>query len=279
MIELIYAVCIVLLIVGTLTDLKTREVPDWINYSGIFAGLGLRLMWSVYSFEWHYILEGLLGFGVFFGIAVAMFYLGQWGGGDSKLLMALGALLGLKFSLGSFTVGFIVNLAIFGGIYGIIWSSVLALQNWQKFRKQFRKSLDSHRKIRAVSLGFAFGSLVFAFFIGDTFTRLLLVFVALFVPVMIYLILAVKSVENVCMYKKVKPSELTEGDWIANNIVVKGKKICGPKDLGIDKKQINKLLRLKVKKVLIKVGIPFVPSFLIAFLITLLVGNPLLFLV
>ncbi|MBW2973704.1 A24 family peptidase [Candidatus Woesearchaeota archaeon] len=279
MIELIYAVCIVLLIVGTLTDLKTREVPDWLNYSGIFAGLGLRLMWSVYSFEWHYILEGLLGFGVFFGIAVAMFYLGQWGGGDSKLLMALGALLGLRFSLDSFTVGFIVNLAIFGGIYGIIWSAALAFKNWKKFRKQFRKSLDKYTKIRAVSLGFAFGSLVFAFFIGETFTRLLLVFVALFVPVMIYLILAVKSVENVCMYKKVSPSELTEGDWIADDVFVKGKKICGPKDLGIDKKQINKLIKFKIKKVLIKVGIPFVPSFLIAFLITLLVGNPLLFLV
>jgi hypothetical protein len=93
-----------------------------------------------------------------------------------------------------------------------------------------------------------------------------------------YLITAVKAVELSCMYKRVKPAVLTEGDWIANDVKVKGKRICGPKDLGIEKKQIKQLIKAKVKSVVIKVGIPFVPSFLLAFLLTLWIGNPMLFL-
>ena len=67
--------------------------------------------------------------------------------------------------------------------------------------------------------------------------------------------------------------KLTEGDWIAKDVVVKGKKICGPKDLGISRKQISRLSKLNIKKVLVKYGMPFVPSFLLAFIITLLWGN------
>ena len=79
------------------------------------------------------------------------------------------------------------------------------------------------------------------------------------------------------MLKYVNPKELTEGDWIAEDIIVSKKRICGPKDLGIEMRQIKKLISLKkkgkIKKVLIKVGIPFVPSFLIAFVVTYIWGN------
>ena len=277
MIGLIYGVCLFLLIIGTFTDLKVREVPDWLNYSGIFIGLGLRLIWSLYSFDWSYIIDGVIGFVVFFGIACAMFYLGQWGGGDSKMLMALGALLGLKFSFDHITVAFVVSLMIVGGLYGFVWSFVLALKSWKKFVPQFKKSLDANKRFRAIFIGFSLVLFVAAIFTQSVFTKFLLIFAALFIPVMNYLILAVKAVENTCMYQRVKPAELTEGDWIAKDVKVKGKRICGPKDLGIEKKQIRQLIRLKVKSVIVKVGIPFVPSFLLAFLLALWIGNPLAF--
>ncbi|MBW3005044.1 A24 family peptidase [Candidatus Woesearchaeota archaeon] len=279
MIGLIYGVCLFLLIIGTFTDLKVREVPDWLNYSGIFIGLGLRLIWSFYSFDWSYIIEGLVGFGVFFGLACLMFYLGQWGGGDAKMLMALGALLGLKLSFDSFTIGFVISLMIVGGVYGFLWSGFLAVKNWDKFSAEYRKILAAKKKYRALFLGFSFVLLVSAFFAPSVFTRFMLIFIALFVPAMNYLILGVKAVENCCMYQRVKPVDLTEGDWIAKDVKVKGKRICGPKDLGIEKKQIRQLIKLKVKSVVVKTGIPFVPSFLLAFLLTLWIGNPLLYLI
>jgi prepilin signal peptidase PulO-like enzyme (type II secretory pathway) len=61
---------------------------------------------------------------------------------------------------------------------------------------------------------------------------------------------------------------------------VAGKRITGPKDLGISKEQIRKLIALRNKgklnknfRVLIKNGIPFVPSFLLAYLAAMFVGN------
>lgn len=277
MIEFIYIICIVLLAVASWTDLKTYEVPDWINYSGIFAGLGIRLIWSLYSFDWSFILEGIAGFGAFLGVGVVLFYLGQWGGGDSKLLMALGALLGLKLSFSHVTVLFLANLVIVGGVYGFLWSAGLALMNYNKFKVRFKKKLDSCKKLRLVIVLFSALLLVFAFFKQEGFLRLLFMFVAVLVPFMNYVIIGVKSVEDVCMYSRVKPKDLTEGDWIAKDVFVKKKKICGPKDLGIEKKQIRQLIKLNVKSVVVRTGIPFVPSFFIAFLITLWIGSPLMF--
>jgi hypothetical protein len=118
-----------------------------------------------------------------------------------------------------------------------------------------------------IVLVLALGILIIVFFAKDTITRGMILGLGLIIVVSFYLFLYIKSVEKVCMQKYVKPSELTEGDWIVENIVIKKKVIASPKDLGVSKKQIEQLIKLykegKVKKVLIKEGIPFVPSFLL----------------
>jgi prepilin signal peptidase PulO-like enzyme (type II secretory pathway) len=88
-----------------------------------------------------------------------------------------------------------------------------------------------------------------------------------------YLWIFTKVVEESSMIKEIPVGKLTEGDWILKDVVVRGKKICGPKDLGISLEQISELKKLKVKRVLVKEGLPFVPSFLVAFVITLLFEN------
>ena len=93
----------------------------------------------------------------------------------------------------------------------------------------------------------------------------------------------VKAVENSSLYKYITPDKLTEGDWIAKDIKINGKYITGPKELGIEKKHINQLINFwkkgKIKKILIKEGMPFIPSFLLAFIITLIYGNIFLFVI
>ena len=79
------------LLIATMTDIKTREVPDWLSYSLIVIGLGVRLIYSLFEWNFSYVLFGFIGFGIFFLIALFMYYTKQWGGGDSKLLMGLGA--------------------------------------------------------------------------------------------------------------------------------------------------------------------------------------------
>jgi len=69
------------------------------------------------------------------------------------------------------------------------------------------------------------------------------------------------------MIKVLKVNDLTEGDWVVEDVFHSKKKICGPNDLGLTLKQIELLKKYKVKKVIVKQGIPFVPSFFVAFII------------
>jgi len=97
MIELLMIVTLVVLVVGSVADLKTREVPDWLNFAAIIIALVTRALYSLVEWDYTFILEGVLGFAAMFILACTLYYLGQWGGGDSKMLMALGALLGLSW--------------------------------------------------------------------------------------------------------------------------------------------------------------------------------------
>lgn len=286
---IILSICLAALIIGTITDIKTREVPDWLNYGLIFTGFGIRLIYSAAASDWWFILYGLAGFGAFFLVSLAMFYAGQWGGGDAKMFMGLGAMLGLNFNenlfLDSFLVGFFINLLFVGALYGLLWSSVLAVAKRKFFIKEFRHMLQARKFIllrRGVLLVILL-ILVSMFIIDDLFLRISLLSLSFLMLIGLYLWPFVKSVENACMYKRVFPKQLTEGDWIADDVKIDGKLIAGPKDLGIEKKQIKKLLAFyeqgKVNKIKIKEGIPFVPSFLIGFILALAFGNLALFLI
>ena len=76
------------------------------------------------------------------------------------------------------------------------------------------------------------------------------------------------------MYKIISPNQLSEGDWIVDKSIRKKYNIS---ELGIENYQIIKVKEDKLKKILIKEGIPFIPSFFIAFLITLIFGNILVY--
>ena len=109
------------------------------------------------------------------------------------------------------------------------------------------------------------------------YTKLMVGSFGVLIIVSFYLWIFVKAIEKTSMLKFIKPTELVEGDWIAKDIIINKKKIAGPKDLGVSKKQIEKLVSLykikKIKKVLIKEGLPFLPSFLISYIVTLIWGN------
>ncbi len=284
------------LIVGSITDIKTREVPDWVNYSLIGSGLGLRLLYSVSSFDFGYFLWGLAGFGIFFALAWIMYYTGQWGGGDSKMLMGMGALFGtypeflfkvfnpklshillpevLNNSL-SFLLAFLVNLLFVGAIYGLFWSIGLSIKNRKKFMVDFKKRMKVKKVVvlRRVILILGLLILLSILFVTNAVYQVLAL-IGVFVALLTFYVWAyVKSVENVCMYKTVSATKVTEGDWIAEDVMHDGKKVYSANQLGIEKKDMLKLVKLKVKKVVVKEGIPFVPSFLVSFIISLTLGN------
>jgi prepilin signal peptidase PulO-like enzyme (type II secretory pathway) len=275
---ILVTIAFAILLIGTFTDFKVREVPDWVNYSGIVLGLGIRSLYSAYSWDYSYILAGLLGFGVFLLIALGMFYLGQWGGGDSKMLMGLGALIGLEFRPDGLLIAFFVNMLFIGAAFGVIWGIYLAAKHRGKFMGYANKVVKSKEYKRAKLILFIVaGALVIASFAVEYFTAVALITAALVLFVIFYSWLFLTSVEKTSLIKSIPVEKLTEGDWIVKDVVIGKKRICGPKDLGISKTQINKLLKLKqqgkIRKILIKEGMPFVPVFLVSMVVSVVWGN------
>ena len=143
MIELIlkHSIAFAYLFAGSLSDIKTREVFDWSNYGLIALGLASNLIFSLVENDASFIINSLIGFGVFWLLALIFFYTGQWGGGDSKMLMGLGALygLGINFQDNEFMAFFMLNTLVAGAFYGIIWSIVSGIKHRKKFVKSFGK--------------------------------------------------------------------------------------------------------------------------------------------
>lgn len=278
---LVFLILLVLavLVISTVTDLKSREVPDWLSYSAIVAGFGARLIWSAYLWDYHPILDGAVGFSIFFVIACALYYFGQWGGGDSKLLMAIGVCLGLNLDINHVMLAFVINAIWLGGVYGLFWSVYLAVKNWVKFKEEYLNQLKPHKFVRFIPLAVLLSIVILSFVLDiNPVLEAMMIFLILTVPLVFYVSVFVRVVELVAMRKFVSANEITEGDWVVNDVVVNKRRICGPKDLGISLKQIAELKKYRIKKILIKVGIPFVPALLLAYLFTLFFGNPLMWL-
>lgn len=264
------------IIIATIVDIKKREVPDWISYSLIASGFGIRLIDSLTTNNWHTALYGVAGFTAMLAVGMFMYYTRQWGGGDAKLILGIGTVFADFGTNKFFLLDFLINMLLIGAAYGLAFGLILAIKKWKEFKPEVKKIAKEYRKIRLGVLGGASITIIIILLIQDNIARTALTILALFSLVYMYLMLFMKAVDKACMHKYILTKKLTEGDWVAEEVKINNKVICGPKDLGLEKNQIEELKRLKVKKVLIKEGIPFVPSFLIAMIITLIVGNMIL---
>jgi Flp pilus assembly protein protease CpaA len=259
------------LMIASYTDIKTREVPDWLNFSLIATALGIRSIIATFQ-GFNVLLSGLLGFAVCFGLAFLFYYTNQWGGGDSKLLMGMGAIIGisLPFSAESLTLlWFFLSLLFIGAVWGLIWMVGVALRKRYLFITRFISSLKKNKIFHIFIATLTLSFIILAIFHPFTWPLIL------FPPLIFYLLIFVTSVEKSCFYVRKFPKDLTEGDWMSENVVVNGNKLLCRKTL--TRKDLSLLINLKKKKkintVLIKEGIPFVPSFLFAFIVITFLGK------
>ena len=100
------------LVVASVTDVRNGRIYNWLTYPAIAAGLiGHTLVSGVGSPTGHVADLGLIGsaLGMAVGGALLLAWLaGGIGGGDAKLMVAVGALTGWRFTLEAMFWGFVV---------------------------------------------------------------------------------------------------------------------------------------------------------------------------
>ncbi len=279
---------IVLVVAATVIDLKTKEIPNWINFSLILIGFCIFLIKSISQNSINPILKSITYFLIFSAIGLIMYYTKQWGGGDSKLLMGIGATLPtypaflLEFFNPKLTISlpttFLINLIIFGSFYGLGYTLYLILKHKKIIFQEFTHSIKKYKKLN----NFSIFSLALGFLLvivsANSFGKIVAIIFLIFPIILIYLLFLTKSTEKLTMHKKIKTSKLVEGDWITEEVLINNKVIYSPNQIGVNKKQI-KLIQKDKKEIKIKDGIAFAPPFLMSLIISIIYGNILLLII
>ena len=233
-----------------------------VNSLFIIFALGFRFFYSLFNENFLVFYQGLIGLGVFFIIGNLLYYGRVFAGGDTKLMIALGPVLGFSESITKnleLFLFFVILFLFVGGIYGLAWSVFLVSRNFKIFKKEFINQFNKGRR-------FIFSLLIFAlFFIVMSFFDGIFIYLGILIFATPYLYLYAKAVDNTALIKKTSVSKLEEGDWLYKDLKI-GKKVIKAKWSGLTKKQIKDIQR-EYNKIEIRQGIPFVPTFLISFLI------------
>lgn len=135
-------------------DIKKREIEEWHWIVLVIVGLvhAIYLSFMFQSFRPLLITGGV--FFLMFGIALLLFYLGLFGGGDGKMLMGIGALLpslpGKEYAFGLFPISVFDNALILSILLPI------AILFYNIFRRDSPKEYDSGKikKILAMLVGY-----------------------------------------------------------------------------------------------------------------------------
>jgi hypothetical protein len=244
----------------------------------IFA-LGFRFFYSLFGGTFDLFYQGLIGLGIFFVLGNLFYYGRIFAGGDAKLMIALGAILPFHYTFFDNLEIFVSFLFLFffvGAFYGLFVSGFLVFSNFKKFKKESGKQFKKNKYLLLIFLMIGLG--IFGFgFINELFFVL-----GGMIFLLPYLYMYAKSIDKVCMIKNIEVSKLSEGDWLYNDVRA-GKDLIKASWDGLSHEQIKKIRR-KYKKIKIRQGIPFVPVFLISFVILMvlfyfgIIGNLLEFL-
>ena len=249
---------------ASIQDIRSTEVANWLNFSLIIFALGFRFFYSLFATNnFIFFYQGIIGLIIFIILGNLFYYLKVFAGGDAKLMIALGTILPLTNSFSTnikIMAVFLILFLFVGGFYGLFYGIFLAISHFKNFKKDFVKKIKNNKKLIILTTALA---IIIA--ILSILSESVLIFLAIIIFIIPYLFLFAKSIDEACMIKNISPSKLQEGDWLYKDLKIKGKTIKAKWD-GLSKKEIVMLKRAN-KKVWIRKGIPFVPVFLISYLI------------
>jgi prepilin peptidase CpaA len=107
---IVSAALTLLLAAAAWTDYRSRRIPNALTVTGLVAALLLRSMVGPDA-----ILDGLVGALLAFVLTLPLIVLGVMGGGDAKLLIAIGAFMGPRHFLWAAAL-----IAIIGGMMAVV---------------------------------------------------------------------------------------------------------------------------------------------------------------
>lgn len=251
----LYALTGITLVIAGYSDLKKREIPDYVNFSFLAIAAMIRLIWSISDQNFTIIAVPAVLTVIVFIVTYIMYAIGHWGGGDTKLTTASAMALGWFPDNGFFFVQFIINLLFSMVVYSTVFVIYIAMKN----RKKVLENYGNLEKLFTGIVWLLAGILLFT----REFHADLFIFVAGLV--MAGLIPLIIIADRHLMVASVSPSKLTLGDWLIEPVNV-GRKIIKPRKIGLIEKDLEILKKYK-GKIMIKNGIPLAPAFLIAFLL------------
>lgn len=245
-----FLIGLVLLSIASYIDVKTKTVPYFLSYFMIGAGIILQ---SIKSIEYginHIMIISVYTFVVFL-FGYLRFKAGQWGGGDAVILLgAIYYLIDPKNYLAP--IEFIILSFFCGALYGIVYTVYRGI----------KAKINIKQEALIAMVGIAI--LVLTYQKGIT-SLLIGVLVAILCTIPL-----IKKVEEKAMIVYIPANKVVEGDWIVEPIKLKNITIR-PKKTGLTEKEAEIIRRMyrqgKIKRIAVKDGVPFVPSFLIAYLI------------
>jgi prepilin peptidase CpaA len=104
-----------LVIAATVFDLRSRRIPNWLCAGGFLSGFACQIA----LFQWAGAREAALGTGLALLIYVPLFALRAVGGGDVKLMAAVGSIAGPKSWIAIF-----LTTAIVGGAIALVMVAI-----------------------------------------------------------------------------------------------------------------------------------------------------------
>ncbi|HLC57963.1 MAG TPA: A24 family peptidase, partial [Candidatus Nanoarchaeia archaeon] len=136
------------LLFASATDIKKREIPDWLSYSLITLALTTHTISSIKTSSFSPILSSILSAILFSLLAFLLYYTRQWGGGDVKLFIALGfSFPAYPYSLLAwfnpninlyFPLIIILNLILSAALYSLLALIILIIKNKASFLNELK---------------------------------------------------------------------------------------------------------------------------------------------
>ncbi len=262
--------------IAGLWDLKTTEIPDWIPNVMVLLGIAF---WGVQSYllnDYWLIAQSLVAGASLFGLGALMYYFGQWGGGDAKILAATGVLVpaniyNMSRTFLPFPASYLINVFLLGAVYMIIYAVVLTLRN-REIVVDFLQSVRGKAKTTLAVFAGIF-LLMYAvtlllssrFGVQQGFVQMSSssLTVSLLYLSLVMLWRFVLSVEKVGFRRKVPVSKLRVGDVLLDSKYWEG----------VTKKDVSRIKKSGKRYVVIKDGVRFGPVFPIALAFTLIAGD------